>query len=1149
MADRFVVRPEGLFDLASGAAVELDVLPPARPAAHRAWLERMTTLAGLWHPHLLVPLDFGLLPNGHRFAARPATAPASCGRGACAAVLASAARFLGAQGLTAGRADARRVRDADGHLRVVVDERTGLPLADGSARGVGGAASRRGRVAPRRRLPTAGVRLQPRVAFARIVEVLDTVTPGAPRSIRVRAAKGSGLSTLLAIVAAEARRRGLVPVDARVAGRWPGLLPWLDGRHVLVIDRAGQGRAAAGLLVRLGLSGTRGHVLLSCVGPDAPDAGVVDLDPIPADRLARMVTCDPPRPDGEVRAAAERSGGSPGRFLELLAAGAGRGRAAALVRESAPAYARVTCETDGDTEAPRETQADATAPFIARPPARVAALSRRGRWAAVIRLWRASLAACERRNDERGAAEAALALAELLLDRGDWSGAEALFRRAARTGTAASKARAAAGLARVLTDEGRLAEAEAAARAAAVAAGIVGDRELSERARLALARVLFWQGRFRETADELARRFADGSALEPARLRRVARTRLALGDIGLAARTAAAALEAARRSGTPRDLAASHALMARIAANLGDEAATRAHVADALRGSARAGLIGSALRVRLALAEGAVAGRRVDEARRLGKRLAARTARAAPLVRARVNAVLAAAGDAGASAALPRFVESSGAHGLSPQRTEDVDMDVVHEAGELMRVCQEADDARAALKGVCRTLAERLQARTVAVVGRGHGTTATISHAGAAWPVVETLASRVLDTGVALQPRVGSGDLEGAAPVRYAGRTIGALACRWDLDVRCDASRVMALLATAATACAPAAQAEIDARLAPPPAASSRAVPALVGDSQAIEAVRQMVLRASAAPFAVLVEGESGSGKELVARAIHELGPRRGYRFCAVNCAALGEDLLEAELFGHAKGAFTGAVAGRAGLFEEADRGTLFLDEVSELSPRGQAKLLRAIQENEVRRLGENLPRRVDVRVVAASNRSLEAEVAAGRFRSDLRYRLDVLRIAVPPLRDRPEDVPRLAAHFWQQATARTGSRATLAPEAVAALARYDWPGNVRELQNVLASLAVACGPRGRVGPGALPARLAGVAARLGVRLDEARLSFERRFVRAALARAGGHRGRAAHALGVTRQGLAKLIKRLDIDPGDLAAGAGLLAMLAAWLG
>ncbi|MEO8078643.1 MAG: sigma 54-interacting transcriptional regulator, partial [Acidobacteriota bacterium] len=294
--------------------------------------------------------------------------------------------------------------------------------------------------------------------------------------------------------------------------------------------------------------------------------------------------------------------------------------------------------------------------------------------------------------------------------------------------------------------------------------------------------------------------------------------------------------------------------------------------------------------------------------------------------------------------------------------------------------------------------------------------------------------------------------------------------------------------------------------------------------------LRESIARAARAPFPVLIEGESGSGKELVARAIHRLGARRDRRFCAINCAALSDDLLEAELFGHVRGAYTGAVSDRPGLFEEADGGTLFLDEIGELSTRAQAKLLRVLQDGEVRRVGENVSRRVDVRIVAATNRRLVQEAAAGRFRSDLRFRLDVVRIDVPPLRDRASDVPLLAARFWNDAAARVGSRATLSPDAAAALARYDWPGNVRELQNVIAWMAVQGPRRGRVGSSSLPAHLALASTPPGGTFEAARVEFERRFVKVALATADGQRAKAAEALGMTRQGLAKMLRRLGLE-------------------
>jgi two-component system response regulator HydG len=543
-----------------------------------------------------------------------------------------------------------------------------------------------------------------------------------------------------------------------------------------------------------------------------------------------------------------------------------------------------------------------------------------------------------------------------------------------------------------------------------------------------------------------------------------------------------------------------------------------------------------ALRVRLAHADGCDRLGLRSELRLVAGRLRRWQRRPLPaLLCARIQAALASAGDGSAHGATERFVRTTGARGIVRSVTEGLNMNALQELSDVLHICHESPDDLTALSQVCVVLRERMRAAAVFAVSEiaDHQVLAGAGRTAGSAP--ET-AARAMATGQPIAAALTDAGIEAAAPVRYAGRTIGAIACRWAIDAEVDHQRVTAALATVAAACAPSLRAAID-RLstpAPPPPDNQ----AFIGCSSAIQVVRQAVMRAAQAPFAVLVEGESGSGKELVARAVHAQGPRRDRRFCAVNCAALTDELLEAELFGHARGAFTGAVSERAGVFEEADRGTLLLDEVSELSARAQAKLLRAIQEGEIRRVGENLPRRVDVRLIAASNRALATEVAAGRFRADLRYRLDVIRVVVPPLRERVEDIPLLAVHFWNHAIERTNSRATLDPDTLAALARYDWPGNVRELQNVMAALAVQAGPRGRVGARALPAHIAGRAPAGGAAtLEEARHAFERRFVRETLARAGGHSGRAARALGISRQGLAKLVRRLGLDAARSANG------------
>jgi len=369
--------------------------------------------------------------------------------------------------------------------------------------------------------------------------------------------------------------------------------------------------------------------------------------------------------------------------------------------------------------------------------------------------------------------------------------------------------------------------------------------------------------------------------------------------------------------------------------------------------------------------------------------------------------------------------------------------------------------------------------------------------------------------------------VEAAVPVRFGAAPIGAICCRWPAGSTPDMGRARALLRAAAAACAPSLRAWLERER--PVAGDPVADYGIIGASDAVARVREAIRRAAVVPFPVLIEGESGTGKELVARAIHQASARRRRRFCAVNCAAVSDELFEAELFGHARGAFTGAVGERPGLFEEADGGTLLLDEIGELSSRGQAKLLRVLQEGEVRRVGENVCRRVDVRIVSATNRSLAREAAADRFRDDLRFRLDVIRISLPPLRDRCEDIPGLVDHYWRSAIERTGGRALLDEAAIAVLTRYAWPGNVRELQNLMATLAVRAPVRGRVRASDLPLHVS-TAPPEPTTLETARRRFDQRYVSATLARCGGQRAEAARQLGLTRQGLSKLMIRLAIQ-------------------
>jgi len=306
---------------------------------------------------------------------------------------------------------------------------------------------------------------------------------------------------------------------------------------------------------------------------------------------------------------------------------------------------------------------------------------------------------------------------------------------------------------------------------------------------------------------------------------------------------------------------------------------------------------------------------------------------------------------------------------------------------------------------------------------------------------------------------------------------------------------------------------------------------AIVGRSPAIERLQEEIRLAGPGPSRVLVQGEHGTGKELVARALHAASPRSAMPFIAVNCSAIPEELFESELFGHERGAFTGATQARRGRFEEAHGGTLFLDEVADLSPRAQTKLLRALQEGEVTRVGGSRTIKVDVRVIAATNRDLLAAARGNAFREDLYFRLAVIPITVPPLRDRSEDVPLLVAHFAAQLAREMAQRPrTFAPAALEALKRYRYPGNVRELRNLVERLIIMNpGPVIGAEPvrAVLPAQDRAADAAPGGRLSDAVREFERRQIEAALAAEEGNMTRAAARLGLERSHLYKKMRQL----------------------
>ncbi|HXG44518.1 MAG TPA: sigma-54 dependent transcriptional regulator [Gemmatimonadales bacterium] len=320
----------------------------------------------------------------------------------------------------------------------------------------------------------------------------------------------------------------------------------------------------------------------------------------------------------------------------------------------------------------------------------------------------------------------------------------------------------------------------------------------------------------------------------------------------------------------------------------------------------------------------------------------------------------------------------------------------------------------------------------------------------------------------------------------------------------------------------------------------------LVGHSPAIIGVMKTVARVAPTQASVLITGETGTGKELVARTIHQFSGRAQHKFVGVNCAALAEGVLESELFGHVRGAFTGAVASRPGLFREADRGTLFLDEVGDVPPALQTRLLRAVQEREIVPVGSETPVKVDVRVIAATHRDLEAMVREGAFREDLFYRLNVVTIHLPPLRERRQDIPLLVDHTLRGLARKHGrGPVALDPEAQALLLSYDWPGNIRQLQNVLErSLVLA--EQDVIGPEHLPPELreqggwrgtGGAAPPSGTagapRLVPLAL-VEREHVLAVLAACEGNRERAARVLRISRRTLSRMLQRWGLKGAAL---------------
>ena len=783
---------------------------------------------------------------------------------------------------------------------------------------------------------------------------------------------------------------------------------------------------------------------------------------------------------------------------------------APCVREARAAYGAAGAARGGGTPPAEQPLAPDVRQHLARA-ARAREFAAQGRHAAAERLLRDVAGALTRRRAFGAAAGVHLALVRELLERGRAADADAsatdavVGARAGEAGELERRARIWQAIARA--DCGQLTAAESLCHALLVA----GDLHSWCRAwaSAVLARVLLWQRRADDAAAidlDLPHEPADSDISTYVRSVAV-RVRIERGQLFEAGGVARQALDSC--GADPRARAMAALAHFRVVAATGDPVLAREALDDAVRRSRDTHSPLTAVRARLIWID--MLARSGDSAERVRQQHLLRRLRRVcpPLLRRAID---------------QRLETRAGAAFLpTAKRFADMPPGSGGEATALVTLAQSEEQDLDALRRVLEFLHARLGAGRVDLWSSDAGPASVIATIGSG--LSSTIGARVLEAGIAVRDDVTGGGREVGAPIRLGGRLVGALVARWPVDASMPRGDDLLSLGAAVAA------ARVDGlhwrmRAA---AQAATAIPELVGVSSAMDDVRKAVARAATAPFAVLIEGESGVGKELLARALHQLSNRRDRPFRDVNCAALPDELLESELFGHARGAFTGALTERRGLFEDADGGTLLLDEVADLSPRAQAKLLRALQQHEVRRLGETFSRRVDVRIVSAANRDLHAEAAAGRFRQDLLYRLDVIRLRIPPLRERAEDIALLAEHFWTAAAARVGTRATLSHGVVAALARHHWPGNVRELQNVIATLAVNAPARGRVPALLLPSAIAGAAPALGGTLIEARERFERRHVEVALARADGRRSRAARELGLTRQGLLKTMKRLGL--------------------
>ncbi len=1133
VADRFVRLDSGAaFDLASGEPIVLVIAPAGSSSERTRWEERCAHFRDVRY-HAFAPLiDYGSLGVGERFEAWRSDGAWSGADVDAERCLADAALVLEAARRSTGRLGRGQVVTIGSRAAVLPDGCAGYCETGEPARVVD---------SPRPSSAALGLVSLPHGALGAIADMFGEPSVCGVRVTALWGPQGAGLKRAACALAREARGRGLVPIASSLNAL--DLVP-VVGRRSLCIVAAGPPEDAWRALIAWSAAGARPAFVVLVTSRNVPGIRALPLDRFAAHDLAAAV-----RPEtwavahrARIDAAARAAAGLPGRFAAALRTSASSGSMRSTTLHVVRAAERSPTYGTGEGAAMNSGVFPFARPAaVGWPPAPDLASWRRrlrhgieilehGRRVSGERVVREAMGYLSRRGDQVEAARGALALAESLLARG----------RAAEAARVAESVKACAGdtdateivahslvLAGIAaTDLLHLDDAETTLRTVLRAGLGLHLAGVVRIATLALTRCLFWKGQYDEAARVLAafQPASDADAVHAA----IERSRQAVGrgDVGEAIVQAAEAQRAAERARAA--WLQGHAAYAAGFAHLagGDYRTAERELAVCVERARRLPI--RTLSARLLIAES----RRRQGQRAAGLRLVRRLGGPglSPLVRARIDLLSDLLSQQSPADASVRHVQRTGVAALAlfaPAGHERTRRTWTGRVIEILETCQTAETPERVLAQVCAALRAQLRASTTAFVAPNQDVCRVVAIDGSRRDV-SSLAARILAATQPVEPHAVRLGIEGGAPVKYGGRTIGALVARWTAGSLDDSGDAAALLSAAALA-ATAALAELTVPLAAPAAGAHE----LLGVSDAIADVRRAIDRAAAAPFPVLIQGESGSGKELVARALHGRSGRRDRPWSVVNCASIPDDLLESELFGHARGAFTGAVGERTGVFEQAHQSTLFLDEVGELSARAQAKILRTLQEGEIRRVGENQPRRVDVRIIAATNRDLRAEAAAGRFRADLVFRLDVVRIAVPPLRARRDDILVLAEHLWRELTARVGSRARLSPATLAALARYDWPGNVRELQNVLSTLAVRAPRRGSVAPSALPSLVFDGPAAVPPGLAAARAECDRRVVRDALARAGGRTIVAARELGVTRQGLTKLIARLGLSAAN----------------